>query len=158
MDMVRGKNKGWEKNSFVPIFPDKCANVRMNKKIIYRSSWEKKFMNYCDLNVNIIRWGSEIIKIPYIYDVDNKLHNYIPDFYIEQKNPQGKIEKILIEIKPKKQSKHPVLPKNKTKKAMANYQYSVMEFVKNNNKWKYALRYCETRNMKFRILTENSLF
>jgi hypothetical protein len=33
-------------------------------KIIYRSLWERKFMVYCDTNVNILQWASEEVIIP----------------------------------------------------------------------------------------------
>ena len=35
-----------------------------SKNIIYRSLWERKFMNYCDLNENILEWASEEFWIP----------------------------------------------------------------------------------------------
>ena len=37
-----------------------------SKNIIYRSLWERKFMNYCDLNENILEWASEEFWIPYL--------------------------------------------------------------------------------------------
>ena len=35
-----------------------------SKNIIYRSLWERKFMNYCDLNENILEWASENFGFP----------------------------------------------------------------------------------------------
>ena len=68
-----------------------------------RSSWEKIFANWCDLNENILEWGSEIVEIPYISCEDGKQHRYISDFVFTCKNRQGRIEKWLIEVKPKSQ-------------------------------------------------------
>ena len=44
------------------------------RNIIYRSSWEKVFMSYCDKNDNIIEWGSEEVIIPYRSPLDGGLH------------------------------------------------------------------------------------
>ena len=32
-------------------------------KIIYRSLWERKFMQYCDSTTNVLEWGSEEIAL-----------------------------------------------------------------------------------------------
>ena len=62
--------------------------------IIYRSLWERKFMQYCDSNSNVLEWGSEEIALPYRSPVDNKVHRYFPDFYVKVKEPTGKIKKM----------------------------------------------------------------
>ena len=69
-------------------------------KIVYRSLWERRFMQYCDDNNNIIEWGSEEIIIPYISPVDKKVHRYFPDFYIKVRESNGSIQKYIIEVKP----------------------------------------------------------
>ena len=45
------------KSRFKPSFPKKYKGDSDN--IICRSSWERRFCNYCDLNENILQWGSE---------------------------------------------------------------------------------------------------
>ena len=55
-------------------------------KIIYRSLWERKFMQYCDSTTNVLEWGSEEIALPYRSPIDNKVHRYFPDFYIKVKD------------------------------------------------------------------------
>ena len=45
------------KGIYKPSNPKKYKGDQSN--IIYRSLWERKFMNYCDLNENILEWGSE---------------------------------------------------------------------------------------------------
>jgi hypothetical protein len=157
MKLIRNDN-GWDQNYFTPRFPDKCINSLSGKPVIYRSSWEKRFFNYCDMNANVVKWGSEIISIPYIHQLDNKKHTYYPDIYCEIKNKEGVVEKFIIEIKPKNQLDKPRLPKTKTKKALKNFNYSMTQYIKNQDKWKYAKMYCETRNYKFKIMTEENLF
>ena len=68
------------------------------RNIIYRSSWEKVFMSYCDKNDNIIEWGSEEVIIPYRSPLDNRLHRYFPDFYVKVKDNSGVPKKYIIEI------------------------------------------------------------
>ena len=54
--------------------------------IIYRSSWERRFMKYCDTNSSIIEWASEELYVPYVSPIDNKYHRYYPDFIIKVKS------------------------------------------------------------------------
>ena len=49
-------------------------------------------MVYCDLNENILEWGSEEISIPYRSPVDKKIHRYFPDFYVKLKETTGRIK------------------------------------------------------------------
>ena len=61
--------------------------------IIYRSSWERSFMRYCDRTVNILEWSSEEVTIPYRCPTDGRKHRYFPDFLIKVRDKNGK-EKI----------------------------------------------------------------
>ena len=70
--------------------------------VIYRSSWELKFMRWCDSNPSVLDWGSETVIIPYRSPVDNNDHRYFVDFYIKIQDKDKKILKYLIEIKPEK--------------------------------------------------------
>ena len=162
---IMKRKNGWLQNTFIPKNPNKCMNLNMKsgKMPYYRSSWELKMFNWCDENVNVIRWGSEILEIPYIYDIDkikgiHKTRRYYPDIYCDIKNKQGIINTYVIEIKPNKQKNKPIAPKNKTKKAVQNYNYAMCEYVKNQNKWKYARSFCEGKMWKFRLLTEKNIF
>ncbi len=121
--------------------------------IIYRSLWERKFMQYCDSNSNVLEWGSEEIALPYRSPVDNKVHRYFPDFYVKVKEPTGKIKKMLLEVKPLKQTMKPKKPKRKTK----GYIYEVYEYAKNQAKWKAAKNFCDDRNWEFKVMTEREL-
>lgn len=157
------KRKGWVQGKFNPKNPNKCMNMKAGKLPFARSSWEFYMFNWCDDNLNVIRWGSELFSIPYIYDIDkanhiHKTRKYYPDIYCEIKNKQNEINIYVIEIKPTRQKNKPVKPKNRTQKAIKNYNYAMCEFVKNQNKWKYARSFCEGKNWKFRLLTEKEIF
>jgi hypothetical protein len=134
------------KGVFVPKYPEKyVGNVH---KITWRSSWELRFMSFCDMNQNIWKWGSEEIKIPYLKPTDNKIHNYIPDFWIMYKNSAGEVIKEIVEIKPKKEA---VMTKKSS-------MYDKLSIVVNHAKWNAAKAFCEKAGLRFRILTEDDLF
>ncbi len=139
------------KGKFQPSYPRKYKGNTSN--IIYRSLWERKFMMYCDLNENIIEWGSEEIALPYRSPLDNRVHRYFPDFYIKVKESNGSVKRYLIEIKPKKQTIEPKVQKRKTK----SYIYEVTEYAKNMAKWKAAEEFCKDRMWEFKVLTEDEL-
>ena len=122
-------------------------------KIFYRSLWERRFMVYADSNPNIIEWGSEEIVIPYISPLDKRPHRYFPDFYIKYLNASGQTVREIIEVKPKKYTVEPKIPKRKTK----SFVKEVYEWGKNTAKWKAAREFCRDRNMDFVILTEDHL-
>ena len=140
------------KGKYKPSYPKKYRGDHTN--IIYRSLWERKFMRYCDLNENILEWGSEEIVVPYRSPVDNRYHRYFPDFYIKYKDNNGKIKKSIIEIKPYKQCIEPKVQKRKTK----GYIYEVVEYAKNQAKWEAAKEWCLDHGYEFKVLTENELF
>ena len=55
--------------TYTPIHRNKYKG---NKKIVWRSSWELKFMKYCDRNPNVIEWSSEPFAIRYYLPIDKK--------------------------------------------------------------------------------------
>ena len=132
-------------------------NIRKYKgdyrNIIYRSSWELKFMKYCDTTPSVLEWVSEEIVVPYRSPLDNKIHRYFVDFYAKIQEADGTITTYLIEIKPSKQTVAPKKPQRQTK----SYIYEVTEYLKNQAKWKAAKEFCDDRMWKFKILTESEL-
>ena len=122
-------------------------------KVVYRSSWELKFMNYCDTNINILEWGSEEMYVWYRSPVDNKPHRYFPDFYIKARESNGQIKKYIIEVKPQRQTKPPAKPKRQTR----GYLREAYEYAKNQAKWKAANEWCIDRGFEFKVLTEKEL-
>jgi len=139
------------KGKYKPENPQKYKGDPTN--IIYRSLWERKFMLYCDKNLNILEWGSEEIALPYRSPLDNRVHRYFPDFYIKVKESNGQIKKYLVEIKPKKQTIEPQIKQRRTKQ----YICEVTEWAKNQAKWKAAREFCEDRQWQFKIVTEDDL-
>lgn len=143
--------KNFLQGRYKPSNPQKYKGDVRN--IIYRSSFERKFLYYCDMNENILEYSSEEIVIPYRSPLDNKIHRYFPDFYIKQKDNNGIIKKYIIEIKPYKQTIEPVVRKRKTK----SYLYEVFEYTKNQAKWDAAKEWCLDHGYEFKILTEKEL-
>ena len=123
-------------------------------QIIYRSLWEKKFMEYCDLTENISQWQSEEFWIPYKSPLDNKIHRYFHDFFIKYRDALGKMRNVVIEVKPAKQLK---MPKKNPKKRTKSWAYEVQTYVVNQAKWKAAESYCADRKYEFKIMTEKEL-
>ena len=139
------------KGRYTPKNPQKYkGNPR---RIIYRSSWERKFMVYCDTNKDILEWGSEEVIIPYLSPWDGRIHRYFPDFYIKVRQSTGTIKKFIIEVKPKKQCAPPPESRKKTKQ----WYKEVKAWSINSSKWKYATEWCDNNDMEFKILTEDHL-
>jgi|TARA_B100001094_G_scaffold330628_1_gene396310 hypothetical protein len=139
------------KGKYSPSYPRKYKGDPTN--IVYRSLWERKFMVYCDLNENILEWGSEEIVMPYRSPVDGRVHRYFPDFYIKVKESTGRIKKMIIEIKPKRQCSPPSKPKKQTK----GYLREAYEYAKNQAKWEAASEWCKDRGYIFQVFTEKEL-
>lgn len=121
--------------------------------VVYRSSWEKRFFNWCDLNINIVKWNSEELVIPYICPTDNKQHRYFVDAKISVKQKNGQIRVFIVEIKPLSQTIPPKYPGRKTKR----YLIECAIFAKNTAKWAYATQYANDRKWEFKIITQYDL-
>lgn len=142
----------YHQGKFHPRNPDKYKGDSRN--IVYRSSWELKFMRYCDRKDNILEWGSEEFFIPYFDPTTNKVRRYFPDFIVKIKESSGVIKKYLIEVKPKRQTLEPKQSKGKRKKTYIN---EVLTYSKNVAKWKAAKEWCDDRRIEFKIITEDEL-
>lgn len=121
--------------------------------IIARSSWEIKFMNWCDMNDLVTNWISEEIIIPYISPVDKKSHRYFCDFLIKVKTNSG-IKMYLVEIKPLAQTMPPKAPDKPTKR----YLNESKTYAVNQAKWKAATEFCRIKGWEFMVLTEKHLY
>ena len=139
------------KSLFKPSFPKKYKGDATN--IICRSTWERKFCNWCDLNESILEWGSEEFWIPYRSPIDNKTHRYFPDFIIKVKESNGEVKTYVIEVKPKRQTKPPI----KKKRVSKSYLYEMKTYSVNQAKWSAANEWCKDRRIQFKIITENEL-
>ena len=139
------------KSKYKPNYPNKYKGDANN--IICRSSWERRFCSWCDLNENIIEWGSEEFWIPYLSPVDNRVHRYFPDFIIKLKESTGQIKTYVIEVKPKRQTQPPK-PKSRVTKG---FLYEAKTYAVNQAKWKAAVEFCKDRMLEFKIITEDEL-
>ncbi len=133
-------------------------------QIIYRSSLERKFCDFVDKSSKILKWGSEVVSIPY-KSFDNKMHTYHMDFYIEienKDNPNG-MDRILVEVKPHIESMMiinntpPKKPKKSTPTSLRNWEYALKEYMRNKYKWNAAQEYARIKNMKFVVVTEKTI-
>ncbi len=133
-------------------------------KIVYRSSLELKFCNFIDKNPKVLKWGSEVVGIPYIGS-DNKPHTYYVDFYVEISNPHNPAgyDRLLVEVKPSQEvvkiikNQPPTKPIKSTPTSLRNWEYAILEFFKNKCKWVAAQEYARVKGMTFIIVTEKTL-
>jgi len=134
---------------YVPKNPEKY--VGDINKIRYMSSWELQTHSFFDNNTRVLRWASEEIAIPYMKPTDRRIHKYYPDYWVEYVNSNGEIIQEIIEVKPAAQTR---APRTNSKHRL----YEQLTFAVNNAKWEAAMAFCKQRNIKFRIVTENSIF
>lgn len=143
----RKKQKHVSKRSFYKqgiIDPSTCKKLYNSVKsdpIKYQSSLELQFIKYCEACNSINKWANEPISIKYYCRIDNKLHEYFPDFIIE--SVKGK--RTLIEIKPYSQTQKP-LPNASL--------WAKEQWVKNVDKWNAAKEFAKKNGMNFMIVTE----
>lgn len=150
----RPTHGGFKQGYYNPIYPDKYKTNK--KQIIYRSSWELKLMKWLDLTPEVIEWASEPISIKYFYAVDERIHNYYPDFYFAYRKPDGRVMKYIVEVKPTNQLEKPDVPKRKTPNTVKNYNYLMECYIKNSCKRVAAKKWCEDNGYHFVYVTEKS--
>ena len=136
---------------FRPQNPEKYKGDPSN--IIYRSSWERIFMKWCDERPFIKSWQSEEKALWYNDPVTKKKRRYFPDFIIMVEK-DGKMITEMIEVKPLAQVEGPnPNPKRRTQAWMR----SVQTYLTNMAKWEAAAKVCEDRGWNFRLVTEKEL-
>lgn len=119
------------------------------KNVTYRSLWERQAFRWCEDRDDIVGWSSEETVVPYVCPTDKRAHRYFIDLKIKFKNGRT----VLVEIKPKSQTKPPKKPSRQTKK----YLNEVMAYIKNEAKWKAANKFAKDRGYHFEIWTEDTL-
>ena len=122
----------------------KLFESQKNTPIIYRSSWEKHFIEWCENCNEVKHWGSECFPIRYIKLDDRSEHIYYPDFILEMTN--GNV--YVIEIKPYSQT---IKPKSDCSK------WALNAWIKNCSKWVAAKKVCNEKGFEFKIVTERTL-
>lgn len=116
--------------------------------IVYRSSWERAALKWCDTNPNIIQFNSEEFVIPYVCKTDNKVHRYFLDLWF--KTRMGKT--YIVEIKPKTQ-----LSPSRARKNSPRYITESLTYIKNQSKWHAASEFAKDNGIIFQIWTEETL-
>ena len=138
------------KGRFIPKNPQKYAGDASN--IIWRSTWEKRVMEWLDRSNNVVYWSSEELVIRYYSPVDNKVHRYFPDFIVKVRRKDGTVMTHVLEVKPEYQTKQPV-QKRKTKRFLEES----ITYVINQSKWKAATEFCKDHGWIFQVVTEKDL-
>jgi len=146
-------NKPSRKSGFIQGYfsLNECKKYQGEGPIIYRSSWERKFCIYCERNPEIKYWSSESICIKYFSPLDNKYHNYFPDYLVKLES--GKT--FIVEIKPKSQLQKPEPIKRRTEKTLKSYKWAYETWVKNMSKKNAAEKYAESRGWEYLLVTED---
>ena len=121
----------------------------------YMSSWELDVFKYMDISTAVIKWGAEVVIIPYYSPADEKNRRYMVDLYIEYKTRTGQIRKELVEVKPFAQTQPPM---KKGRKSKTTFLREVYTYNVNAAKWAAATDYAKKRGMVFRIITENDIY
>jgi hypothetical protein len=141
---LKPKKDGRYKQGYIN--PNSCKKLFggiSHEPIIYRSSYELKFIQWLEGNKEVKLWGSECLKIPYFNPKDQKWHSYYPDYFVEMNNGT----KIVVEIK----------PKNQTQKPINENSWAYNEYIRNMCKWRSTKEFCEAKGYEFKILTENTI-
>lgn len=144
-DLKLDKNSKYEQGYFDVYEPKKYVGKR---PIIYRSSYEKKFMFKMEANPKVVKWTSETLVIPYqSVDVIHgkrvlKNHKYFTDFVVWTSD--GK--KYVVEVKPQS-----LVPLNENEIRINPAKR------KNAIKWNAAIKWCKNNGYEFKIVTENHL-
>jgi hypothetical protein len=145
------KNRKYTQGIYHPKNPKKYTGTI---PIIYRSKLELSSMRYLDNNVNILTWGSESVIIPYISPKDGKMHRYYVDLVASLKDRNGVIKKLLIEVKPEKQTKPPTITNRKKQSTLI---YEKVTWAVNQCKWDAARQWAKSKGYTFLILNEKHL-
>ena len=150
--MSLGNTNSFAKGPYIPINRQKYIGTNIGK-IVYRSSWELKVMQFFDNHPSVLYWMSESISIPYKNPLamsSSKLWSlYIPDFFVMYTDKSNNKHSEIVEVKPAKE--------------MPGFQGKVPTAVKliqaqNAAKWQAAMIYCHKRNWFFRVINEKQLF
>jgi hypothetical protein len=145
------KNSQYNQGIFSPLHPEKYKG---SLPIIFRSSLELKVYRWMDNNSNILSWGSESVIIPYISPLDNRMHRYFVDLVAHLRDKSNAIKKILVEIKPFKQTQKPTISNRKSKKTII---YEHTQYAVNLAKWDAAKKWCDKNGYIFLTLTEKHI-
>lgn len=112
-------------------------------------------MKYCDTHPRVLSWSSEEHIVPYISPIDNRPHRYFVDFVVTIQREDGVVDTLMVEVKPKAQTRPPTAPKNK--KVTSRFIREVQTWGVNSAKWEAARKFCAQRGWHFMLMTEDHL-
>lgn len=141
------KGQRYVQGYFKPVHPEKY--VGNPNRIVYRSSWELKFMSRMDLNPDVVSWASEEVVVPYHDPVKKRGRRYFPDFLVKM----GDGTVYMVEIKPEKER---VMPR-KGKKSEKTFLAEAATYLTNSAKWEAAREFCKARGWAFMLMSERDL-
>lgn len=144
--------RNYKQGIFVPKNPEKCMNTGT---IYFRSSWEKHVCSYLDQNPKVLKWGSEILQIPYQSSVKGRMARYFPDYLVTILDKDGNEKTFIIEVKPLHETQKPKKGKNQKQ---STYDQQTLTYITNLQKWEAAQKYAAERSWGFKILTEREIF
>jgi len=140
------KGNGYHQGKYQVKNPHKYIG---NKAPFAHSSWEIKFMQFCDDHPGITKWACENVRIPYRNPITMRETYYVPDFMVQYTGPDGQNQVELIEIKPQGQT---------TLEDAGRSTRNQEQVVINAAKWQAAQAWCKQRGIHFRIITEHQIF
>ena len=150
MNKLGKKNRNFVQGIYKPKNPKKYIGAVP----VYRSMMELKAFRYLDNNPNVLSWSSESVVIPYVSPADGNIHRYFVDLVAKLQSKDGTIKKLLIEVKPERQTKPPV---ESTRKKQKTLIYEKYQWAINQAKWEAARGWCSKKGYIFIILNENHL-
>ena len=137
-----------------------------DKVPIYKSKWEKKVFYAIDKNPYVLQWGYEVMPIYYHNPVYGRYTVYYPDIFCKIQKEDGKVEQLLIEIKPAHMMLMPDVPKKPAHQGMSAwqtyqkklraYQGKVRDYSINKAKWEAAHAWCMRHNVKWIFMHEKN--
>jgi hypothetical protein len=146
------KNPNYKQGIFKPSNPLKYKG---SFPVVYRSGLELQVFRWMDNNINVTSWGSESVVIPYQSPLDGRVHKYFPDLVAHLNSKDGTIKKLLIEIKPERQTMPPVNPTGRKKPKTMMYEQ--VQYAVNQKKWEAAKAWATSKGYQFIILTEKNI-
>jgi len=139
------------------INPNSCKKLfesQKGKPIIYRSSYERQFIQWLETSHRVVHWGSECVGIRYTNKADGTSHIYYPDYIVEVykdlTDPSQGTDVFIVEIKPWSQTQPP-------SQSLPRDSYAWKEYIRNVSKWDAAVAYAARNNVKFKIFTERTI-
>lgn len=128
--------------------------VGTNTSPRYLSSLELEVFRWCDRSPDVLKWGAEVVVVPYYNPVKGRKARYMVDVFIHYRDKAGNKHTELVEIKPMSQSRPPKKTKNKR---IDVFESELATWNQNQAKWQAASNYAAERNWKFRVITEQGI-